>query len=306
MALSPNLRGALFMTIAMAGFTINDALTKIVVENIGTGQIMLVRGFFAMVLVGLLAWSQGALRAPRGMLHPMVGLRVVGELGSTISFLAALSMLPLANVSSIMQALPLAVTMGAALFLSEPVGWRRWLAIIVGFTGVLIIVRPGFEGFNIFALFALLAVLFAAMRDIATRKVPREVPSLLLSTVTATVVTIAGAVLMVPQGGWSPMTLGEAGLLLAAAVLLLFGYQFIILAMRFGEISFVAPFRYTALIWAIALGVIFLGESPDGPMLIGAAIVIGSGLYTLYRERVRNAARPVAASTTPGMAPDGL
>lgn len=215
-------------------------------------------------------------------------------------------MLPLANVSAVLQALPLAVTMGAALFLAEPVGWRRWLAILSGFGGVMIIIRPGFEGFNAYALLALVTVTFCAVRDLATRRIPDEIPSLLVSVTTAIAVTIGGGVLIVPFGGWTPVEAGEVGLLFAAAVLLLFGYQFIIMSMREGDISFVAPFRYTALLWAILLGFLIFGDVPDAAMIAGSMIVVGSGLYTLYRERKVGTALPAAESTGPAMAPDGM
>lgn len=306
MPLSPNLRGSLFMAISMAGFTASDAIAKAILETMNPGQMMLVRGVFATTMIGALAWSQGALRAVRHVAHPMVALRSACELIATVMFLAALSQMPLANVSAVLQALPLAVTMGAALFLGERVRWRRWLAIAAGFSGVMIIVRPGFEGFNAYSLLALGCVVVCAVRDLATRHIPEEVPSMLISTVTAGVVTLAGAALIVPFGGWSPMDAGVVSLLAVASVLLLIGYQFIIMGMREGEISFVAPFRYTALLWAILLGYLAFGDVPDMAMIVGSAIVVASGLYTLYRERVVGRRRPAAESTGPAMAPDGL
>lgn len=306
MPLSPNLRGALFMAVSMAGFTINDAITKMMVGEMNQGQVMLVRGAFATALIVSLAWYQGALRAPRQAIHPMVALRSVCELLATVCFLTALAHMPLANVSAVLQALPLAVTMGAALFMGETVGWRRWIAIALGFAGVLVIVRPGFEGFNAYSILALICVAFCAVRDLATKSMPPEVPSLLVSTVTAGIVTVAGAALVVPMGGWTPMTAEQTGLLAAAAVLLLFGYQFIIMAMRVGDVSFVAPFRYTALLWAILLGHLAFGDVPDAAMIAGSTIVVGSGLYTLYRERIVGRRKPAAESTGPAMAPDGL
>ncbi|MEO3999882.1 DMT family transporter [Mesorhizobium sp. CAU 1732] len=306
MPLSPNLRGSLFMVVSMAGFVMNDTLSKTVIETLNQGQMMFVRGLFASVMIGALAWTQGALRAPSQVAHPMVLLRIVAELVATVTFLLALANMPLANISAVLQALPLAVTMGAALFLGETVGWRRWIAIAVGFAGVLVIVRPGFEGFTAYSLLALVSVVFCAIRDLATRKIPHHVPSLLVSTVTATSVTIGGAILIVPLGGWTPMSGAEIGMLFAAAVLVLFGYQFIIMAMRTGDISFVAPFRYTALLWAILLGYLAFGDVPDTVMIVGASIVVASGLYTLYRERVVGKQKPAAESTGPSMAPDGL
>ena len=235
-----------------------------------------------------------------------MALRVVCELCATIAFLVALAQMPLANVSAVLQALPLAVTMGAALILGETVGWRRWLAIAAGFAGVLIIVRPGFEGFNAYSLLALLCVVFCAARDLATKSIPAEVPTLLVSTTTASAVTIAGAFLVAPFGGWSPVTTNQVSLLFVAAVLLLVGYQFIIMAMRSGDISFIAPFRYTALLWAILLGFLIFGDVPDIAMIAGAVIVVGSGLYTLYREQVVGRRKPAAESTSSAMSPDGI
>jgi drug/metabolite transporter (DMT)-like permease len=196
--------------------------------------------------------------------------------------------------------------MGAALVFGEGVGWRRWLAIAAGFTGVMIIVRPGMEGFSIYALSALLCVAFCAVRDLATRRIPETVPTLLISTVTACVVMMCGALLVAPLGGWTPMRPVSVGLLACAAVLLLFGYQFIILSVRGGDISVVAPFRYTSLLWSILLGFLVFGDVPDTAMIAGATIIVGSGLYTLYRERVVGKALPAAQSTSPAMAPDGM
>lgn len=300
------MRGALFMAVSMAGFTINDAITKTASEAMNMGQVMFVRGVFATLFIGAVAWYRGALALPRVALQPHVIARVVGEVGSTVSFLVALAHLPLANVSAVLQALPLAVTMGAALFFDEPVGWRRWLAISAGFAGVLVIVQPGFEGFNAYALLALLCVAFCTVRDLATKGIPTEVPTMLVSTVTAASVAVAGLLLVPPMGGWSPLRPAETGLLAAAALLLVFGYQFIILAMRIGDISFIAPFRYTALLWAIALGFLVFGDVPDTAMIVGASLVVGSGLYALYRERIVGRRRPAAESTGPAMAPDGM
>ena len=306
MTLSPNIRAALFMAISMAGFTVNDALTKTVIAEMSAAQVMFVRGVFATVLIGLLAWHSGVLASLGSLRRPLVAVRALGEVGSTLCFLAALAQMPLANVSAILQALPLAVTMGAALFLSEPVGWRRWCAILVGFAGVMIIVQPGFDGFNSYSLLALLCVAFCALRDLITRRIPDEIPSLAISFATALFVTVAGAVLVVPYGGWTDLTISSTLRLCAAAVLVIVGYQFIIMAMRAGDISFVAPFRYTALVWAILLGLLMFGEVPDAAMILGASIVVASGLYTLYRERNAGKTQPATDATGPAMAPDGV
>jgi drug/metabolite transporter (DMT)-like permease len=291
------------MAAAMAGFTMNDAITKAVSAEMNFGEIMLVRGVVAIALVATLAWHQGALRPLRTLVLKPVALRVLGEVLGTVTFLAAIVHLPLANTAAIFQALPLAVTLGAALMFGEPVGWRRWLAIMAGFIGVLIIVRPGVEGFSQFSLFALVSVVFCAVRDLATRRIPAQVPSLFITLVTTVTVTIAGAAIIIPLGGWTPPSPRALGLLTLAAVLLLIGYQCVIMALRSGDISAVAPFRYSALLWALLLGYLVFGDVPDAMMVTGASIIVLSGIYAFYRERVRR--RPVAADAS-GLPPDGL
>lgn len=293
------------MVIAMAGFTINDAITKIIVETLGLGQILLIRGLFASILILGLAWNRGALTQPRHLLHPMVALRTLCEIGATISFIAALAHLPLANISAVLQMLPLAVTMGAALFFGEKVGWRRWLAIGVGVGGVLLIVRPGFDGFSIFSLLALVTVLFSTTRDLVTRLIPPNIPSMQISSVTAIAITIAGGI-VAAAGNWTPVSASEYGLLACAALLLIVGYQFIIMATRHGDFSIAAPFRYTALVWALVLGYLIFGDIPDTAMSIGASAIVLSGLYTFYREHRLNRGKPATESTAPNMGPDGL
>ncbi len=293
------------MAVAMASFTMNDAITKQVSAEINFGEIMLVRGVVAIVLIAALAFYRRAIRPLRTLMVKPVAVRVIGEVGGTVTFLAAIVHLPLANISAIMQALPLAITLGAAVVFAEPVGWRRWLAIGAGFAGVLVIVRPGAEGFNQYALLALMSVLFCTVRDLATNRIPANIPSLFITLLTTVVVTAVGALVLVPLGGWVQPSLRVFGLLALAAVFVLVGYQCVIMAMRAGDISAVAPFRYTALLWAILLGYILFGEVPDAAMMIGAAMIVISGLYTFYRERVRARTRP-AASAGGGLPPDGM
>ena len=291
------------MAVAMAAFTMNDSITKAASLEMNFGQVMLVRGLFAIVLVASFALHQRAMRSLRTLVMKSVALRGVGEIGGTISFMAAITHLPLANTAAIFQALPLAITLGAALVFGEPVGWRRWLAITAGFIGVLIIVRPGIAGFNQFSLLALVSVAFCSLRDLATRQIPAQIPSLFITLLMTVTVTAAGAVILFPLGGWTPPSGRALGLLALAAVLVLIGYQCVIMALRSGDISVVAPFRYSALLWAMLLGYLVFGDRPDAMMVTGASIIVGSGLYAFYRERVRE--RPVAA-TTSGIPPDGL
>lgn len=300
MALSRNSRGALLMALAMLGFTFNDALTKTLTTSLNVGQIMLARGVILTFLVYLAARHFGALSNLRGLLQPMVVLRVAFECSSTVLFLLALSKLPLGNVSAILQAMPLAVTVGAAIFFRESVGWHRWTAIIIGFGGILLIIRPGPEGFTAASLLAVATVFSTAGRDLSTKRIGEDVPSLAVTLLTALATTILGGLLVVPLGGWQPMPPTTLAILASAAVLVFIGHQSIIMAMRTGEISFVAPLRYTSLLWAVGIGMFVFGEEFDIWTALGALIVICSGLYTFYREHRRKTTIALIQRPPPG------
>ncbi|MFN7102603.1 MAG: DMT family transporter [Pseudorhizobium sp.] len=297
MASSDNSKGALSMSLAMAAFTCNDALVKSVTSELSVAQIITVRGLMTTVLVYLVARRLGALRPLSVVLQPLILLRTFFEIGATLTFISALGRIDFANISSIMQSLPLAVTLGAALFLGEPVGWRRWTAIIVGFVGVLIILRPTTGGFPAESLLVLAAVFFTSGRDLVTRRIVADVPSLTITLFTAAANTVVGTLLILPMGGWQPMTLGNFLPLVIAALLVFAGYQAVIMSMRMGEISFVAPFRYTGLIWGLVLSALFFGERPDAFVYVGSAVIILSGLYSFYREGQRR--RRIAAESGP-------
>ncbi|WP_343316115.1 DMT family transporter [Brucella sp. BE17] len=276
------------MLLAMGTFTLGDSITKYLLAEMNSGQYILIRGLFATVLISLLAWRQGVFR--KIPLERMTVLRIAGEVLATLSYVYSLGNLSQAFCSAVFQATPLAVTLAAALFLKEKVGWRRWSCILFGFIGVLIIIRPGTDGAaGIVAVAILLAsVGFASLRDIATRRVPPGVPTLYLSTLTAASITIVGGGLIIPMGGWQPVGIVSVLIIAGAAILLLIGYHFIILAMRQGEISFVSPFRYSSLLWAIGLSMAVFGEAPDIYTVIGSLLVVGSGIYMVYRENSLN------------------
>jgi len=284
-ALSDNVRGALFMMLSMAGFVLNDTAMKSLSDELPMFQAIFLRGVAATILIGLLAWHRRALwYRPSKRVVGIISLRVIGELGATVCFITALFNMPIANATAILQVSPLAVTLGAALFLGEAVGWRRYSAIIAGFLGVVLIVRPGSEGFTIYSLYALSAVVFFVLRDLVTRKLPAEVPSLFVTVISSIAVALmAGALIVADQ--WEPVTLQQAAVLAMAAVFVIFGYLFGVMTMRVGEISFISPFRYTILIWAMILGFVVFGDVPDQLTIIGSAIVVMTGVYAFQRER---------------------
>lgn len=284
MPVSDNVRASLYMMLSMLGFTVNDMFVKSLDGSLPTGQIMAVRGVMLGTMIALMAWQRGLLKRAHELFTPMVALRSCGEVGATLLFLTALAILPFSTISAILQSLPLAVALGGALFLKEPIGWRRWIAIIIGLIGVMIIVRPGAEGFQPASLLVLASVVCAAGRDLATRCLPKELPSLLVSLATSISICLVGAAITSVQSDWQPMSSSQLGLLFCAACFLFFGYHFIVLAMRTGEIAYVVPYRYTSLIWALLGGYLIFSEVPDGYTLLGAAIVVSMGLFTLYRE----------------------
>lgn len=270
----------------MAGFVINDTLTKSVSDQLGLFQIILVRGVFATALILLIAWQIGALRyRPDRHERIWMGWRVVGELCGTCLFLTALFNMPIANAVAILQCVGLVVTLAAALFLGDAVGWRRYTAILIGFAGVVLIVRPGTDGFNVYSLAALGAVGAIALRDIATRRLGPAVPGLMVTCVTSILVTCMGAI-VTAFGDWQPVSTEVLLRLIAAAAFVLLGYNAGVQAMRVGEVGFVSPFRYLNLLWAMILGWAVFGDLPGPITLLGAGLIAGTGIYTLHRERI--------------------
>lgn len=293
--MNDNLRGAMLMMGSMAAFTCNDAAVKYLAQGLPTFQVVFLRGCAATALIAVLAHLTGALRRPVPRRDwPLVAVRSAAEVASFAPFILALTHLPLANVTAILQALPLMITAAGALFLGERVGWRRWTAILVGFVGVLMIVRPGAADFDGWSLMAVLATVTITIRDLVTRRLSPEVPSLVVALVSAIGVALLGLVLSL-FAPWEPVAPGQGGLILAASGFVLGGYLFSIMAMRVGEVSAVTPFRYTALVWGLLLGFAVFDEWPAPMTLAGAALIAATGLYTLLREgRRAPAPRPVA------------
>ncbi|WP_368186321.1 DMT family transporter [Aestuariibius sp. HNIBRBA575] len=281
---SENIRGAVFMVVAMAAFTANDAALKLLGDAVPLFQIILLRGVMTSMLIAGMAWQMGALtfripKADRGL----IALRCLAEAAAAWFFLTALFHMPIADLTAILQALPLSVTLAGAVFLREPVGWRRFIAIGIGFYGVLLIIQPGADGISLYALLGLATVAAATMRDIVTRKLSRDVPSLTVTFFTALSVGAFGGVMGLGQD-WVVMTTWDMGVIVFASLMIMLAYFAIIVAMRTGEIGFVAPFRYSGLLVALVLGWVLFREWPDLLTLVGAGVLIATGIYTLYRE----------------------
>ena len=280
-----NLRGSLMMVAAMAGFAIEDAVIKHLAGSLPVGQIMVLIGLGGALVFGLIAHRQGYSLFVPEFARGAVLLRNLSEMVGAAAFVTAIVLAPLAAVTAILQAMPLAVTLGAALFLGEPVGWRRWSAILIGFAGVLLIVRPGSADFDPASLLAVIAVFALSARDLATRRVPARVHSLQLSGWGFGMVAPAGLLLMV-LAGTAPVVPSVAnwGWIVGALSAGILAYAALVSATRLGDIAVTTPFRYSRLIFAMAIGLVIFGEIPDAMTLAGSALVVGAGLYTLWRQ----------------------
>lgn len=281
---NPNMRGAMLMMASMAGFVFNDAIMKSLSSDISLYQSIFIRGLFVTAIVFALAWRYGSVRQQLETRdRKILGWRSLGEAGSTLCYLTGLMQIPIAAAASIQQAVPLVITFIGAIWLGEKVGWRRYLAIGVGFIGVLLIVRPGADSFNIYVMFSVAGVAFLVLRDLATRQFSSSVSSLYVTLIGSLVVTFSSGLLSCFET-WQPVTLPVLASLAAASGFIFFGYFCGVLTMRVGDIAFVSPFRYTVLIWAALLGYLVFDEVPDNYMLTGGLIIAMAGVYSFYRE----------------------
>lgn len=284
---SDNLRGILLKLASMAAFAVEDMFLKIAVFDMPVGQIVLISGIFGVPFFALMARRSGrSIFAPEAV-HPAVLVRGLGEMVGSIAYVTALASVPLPTVSAVLQVMPLVVTLAAALFLRERVGWRRWTAIAVGLVGVLLIIRPGMAGFHVSALWVLVTVVALAVRDLATRLVPPACSDAQISAWGLTAVSLLGAGMMAVSGEVvrpdAEQSLQVFGMVVFGAV----GYWAITAASRTGEVSVVAPFRYVRLVFAIIIAAVVFDENADVVTLAGATLIIGSGLYAFARERAR-------------------
>jgi drug/metabolite transporter (DMT)-like permease len=285
MQTSDNIKGAILMCLSMAGFAFNDATLKYAASEMSIFQAMFVRGCFATFLLFVLAAMRGGFANPIARRDlGRIGLRGLAEVAATLCFLTALFNVPIANITAILQALPLAITLAAALFLGERFGLQRGLAILVGLIGVIIIIRPGSDGFNSYSVLGIFAVFFIVARDLLVRRLSHNVPTIFVAFAASVIITVAGALGTLWQWQWVAVDQRTLLLLILAAVFLAVGYFFSIATMRVGEVAFVTPFRYTIMVWAILMGWLLFDELPDGWTVFGTAIVITMGLFTLWRE----------------------
>lgn len=283
--MTDNMRGSLFMILSMAGFAVEDAFIKAAARQMPVGQVLIV-----MALVGMAAFAAQARRAgdpplPRGVLSRTMALRSGFELAGRLLYALAIALTPISTASAILQATPLVVVLGAALVFGERVSPGRWAVIALGFAGVLVILRPGLDGFDMLSLLAIGGMLGFAGRDLATRAAPPALSNAQLGVAGFAVLGVSGLVILSVTGGATLPSVSGAGLLAGACGFGILGYGALTVAMRTGEVSAVTPFRYTRLLFAMVLGIGVFGERPDGATLIGAAMIVGCGVLILGRRR---------------------
>jgi drug/metabolite transporter (DMT)-like permease len=280
-----NLRGILAVLTGSAAFVVNDAIVKLLSAELPSGEIIVLRGVLA---TGLLAVSVIALGATRPLCIPttrMMVVRLIAAAAATTFVVISLRHAPIATVNTVLQVTPLLVTAGAAIFYGERVGLRRWVAALTGFLGVLLIVKPGNAQLGAAAYIVLIALACTTMRDLATRGLQSNSPSIFVAAASAAVVTLAGFAVAPFEASWTMPTTQAWGWMSVSAVCQLIANTFIIIAVRTGEIAVIAPFRYVAVPLSIVIGCWWWEDIPDALAFLGIGLVIAAGLYTLHRER---------------------
>ncbi len=273
-------------TVIGAGFFLicGDAFLRGPSGELPLGQLIFGRSIVACLCLALAAWSQGVLVWHRGLHSVAMGVRILGEIGAALFFIAAILRMPFANAAAILQFIPLVTTMAAAWLFAERVGWQRWCAGAIGLVGVGLVLQPGTSGFTWWSLLAVAAMLCMSLRDLATTRIDRSVPSLLIGAVSAAGVA-AGSLVMLPLAPWPMPSVQAAGLVAAGGVFVAAGFYCMVQAMRLGEVSAVAPFRYGTVVWALLIGMVVWDEVPNLLAVLGIVIVVAPGLAMLARER---------------------
>lgn len=279
-----NLAGSAWMVLAMAAFAVEDVMIKAAGETLPLSQILVLFGLGGALLFATLARLRGEALFSADVLSRPMRIRMGFEICGRLFYALAIVLTPLSAATVILQATPLVVVAGAALIFGERVGWRRWMAIGIGLVGVLVILQPGTAAFSALSILAVLGMLGFAGRDLASRAAPASLSALVLGFYGFVGILCAGglyaaweraAFVWPDASAWGWLT----GAILAGVL----AYGSLMRAMRTGEVSAVTPFRYTRLLFGVGLGVVFFGEGLSLTMIIGAALIVVSGLFILWR-----------------------
>lgn len=290
--MSDNLRGVLAIVASQFCFIVNDSLMKLVATGsasgsapaIPMGEAIFIRGVVTVFVIAVLAQAMGLMGQLRTLVSQPMAWRAVTEIGASIAYLFAIAGMPIGDVVGILQVVPLALTAGAAVFLREHIGWRRWTATLVGFAGVLLIIRPGAAPFGTAMALTIFSVTLIVIRDLLTRGLPAGIPVLLISGSSACALTLGGLGLSTWETWVWPNSM-QILWLVVAALHLVGANTWLVLSLRVGEIAVVGPFRYSVILIAVASGYLIWNEVPDAWSWTGIAIVTAAGIYTLVREQ---------------------
>ena len=282
--MSENFSGALIMTICMSAFVLNDAFVRLAGDSLPLAQILFIRGLITTAVLLYFAIYGGVFSLTISKKDKWrIFFRSIAEGFTAYFFLTAVMNMPFANVTAILQILPMTVTLAAAFVFKEKVGIFRSLLIIFGFLGVILIINPSADGFNLYAIYALIAVFLITTRDLITRKLSSEVPAI-LPTVSASIGVLLFSVILLINTPLQPLNTQNSLFISLAAFFIIFGYYTAVLVMRIGEISFISPFRYTAILFALILGLVFFDEKPDIIAFVGIVIVMLAGIVLMMRN----------------------
>ncbi|MBV6657346.1 MAG: DMT family transporter [Devosiaceae bacterium] len=282
--LSPNARGIIATCLAMVGFIGTDSCIKLASDELPVSQMLALRGIAILAILVALAVATGAYKRLPTFKDRAVGMRAGAECVATVLYYNAIIAIPIASANAVLQMIPLAIVAVAALVFGEKVGWRRWLIILVGFGGVLLVIQPGGDSFQPASLWAVGAMIFYVLRDMTTRTIDRSLPAISINLVTSASVMMLGFA-MAPFEDWVTPSPQSLALLGAAACFLTLGYLAVTVAMRTGDVSVSSPFRYSIVLWALLIDLFVFGNQPNTLMLVGIAILVGSGIAMVLRER---------------------
>ena len=282
--MNQNFKAAGLIMLAMTMISSNDAVVKTASESLSIGQILFVRGAFACVILGAVIRLSGRPLVPAKSLSRVNLLRAALETVATLCFVTGLSMLPIATASTLVWTAPLLLTLLAAVVLKEHVVPARWIAVILGFVGVLLVTRPFGEGFAVAMVLPLLAAFFVAARDIVTRRIDPELHSFYITLATLVMVTLAG--LVMAGFDWRPLQAQHLLMLGGSALLLTGGFFSQVSAIRMGELSFISPFAFVGIIVALTLGYLVWGDVPTPFMLAGIGLIVASCVYIARSKTV--------------------
>jgi drug/metabolite transporter (DMT)-like permease len=279
---SSHLAGIGLMLLGMFLFCCNDALGKWLLGTYSIFQMLVIRSFAAMLILAPFLWREGRaiFAAPRPLLQIV---RVLLSVADSLMFFFAVTYLPLADTVTLYLAAPIYVTALSALFLKERVGWRRWSAVAVGFIGVIIALRPSSTMFTLPALIGLAGGVAFAMFNIVTRVLRGTSDVVMVSGLFGAMLIVGGAV--------APFTWAHPGkldfaLLMLLGVVSMVAFLCVNRSLKLAPASVVVPYQYSMIVWSIALGWLVFSDVPDAFTLTGAAIIVGAGLYILWREQI--------------------